>query len=118
MEAGKLRRPVTIQQQSTASKTTMGFLTNAWTDVLSTWAAVTVRTMTSLVTVGTSQEPVTKNTYILTIRYAPSTPILAGMRVKDGSNYFLIQSVGDKDERHRELTLFCSQIPAPSAEEQ
>lgn len=117
--AGERRRRVTIQQQSTASKTAMGFLTNTWTDVLTTWAKVTARPVTTLATVGASQEPITRNTYTLNIRYAPSIAILPGMRVVDGSGvYYLIQSIVDVQERHRELNLMCSQIPAPAAQEQ
>lgn len=119
MEAGKLRRPVTIQQQNSASRTGMGFLTNAWTEVLRTWAAVQVRPVTTLSQViGAEQQPIIKNTYTLTIRYAPSTTILPGMRVVDGSNYYLIQSVGNVDERNQQLALYCSQTPAPASPEQ
>ncbi|MGZ6361771.1 MAG: phage head closure protein [Ktedonobacterales bacterium] len=116
--SGERRRRVTIQQQNSATRTGMGFLTNAWTDVLTTWAKVTPRQLTALVTVGASQEPIIKNTYAINIRYAPSITILPGMRVTDGSSYYLIQSVTDVQERRRELNLMCSQIPAPAAMEQ
>lgn len=116
--AGARRRHITIQQQSTATKTAMGFLKNSWADVLSTSAKVTVRPVTNAAAVGPSQEPITRNSYILNIRYAPSITILPGMRVKDDTAYYLIQSVADVEERHRELNLFCTQIPAPAAEEQ
>lgn len=116
--AGERRRRVTIQQQNSASKTAMGFLTGAWTDVLTTWAKVTPRTVTTLAQVGASQEPIIKNTYAINIRYAPSISILPGMHVVDGSSVYLIQSVVDVQELHRELNLMCSQIPAPAAQEQ
>lgn len=118
--SGARRRKVTIQKQSASPLTGMGFLAAAWTNVLSTWASVTVRQQTSLVSVGASQEPVIVGTYILNVRYVPSVPILRGMRVveSDGGAVYLIQQVQDVDERHRELNLFCSQVPAPTQQEQ
>lgn len=117
---GARRRQITIQQQATTGKTTMGFLSNTWSDVLTTWAAVTVRPVTGLASVGPSQQPVVRNLYILNIRYVPGIAILPGMRVveSDGGAVYLIQSTADVQERHRELNLMCSQIPAPAAEEQ
>lgn len=115
---GDRRRKVVIQQQSTGTRTGMGFLPGTWSTVLTTWAKVTVRAMSTFASPGAVQEPITKAVYILNIRYAPSTPILNGMRVTDGTAYYLIQNVQDVDERHRELNLYCSQIPAPMAENQ
>lgn len=120
---GERRRKITIQQQATATKTTAGFLKNAWTDVLTTWAAVKVKHLYQFAKAGASEQPIPHAAYILNIRFPPSTAILPGMRVVEtdptaqGATY-LIQSVADVDQMHRELDLFCSQIPAPAAQEQ
>lgn len=117
-QPGERRRKVTIQQQSASSKTAMGFLSNSWSTVLTTWAKVTTRQMSTFAASGATLEPLAKAVYLLNIRYPPSTQITAGMRVQDGSATYQIQNVVDVNELHRELTLFCSQIPAPTAEEQ
>ncbi len=116
---GARRRKITIQQQS-STKTAMGFLTSTWADVLTTWAAVTPHAVTSMATAGASQQPMIANTYAVNIRYAPSVTIKPGMRVveSDGGATYLIQSITDPEERHRELVLMCSQVPAPAAQEQ
>lgn len=116
---GARRRKITIQQQST-TKTALGFLSSTWTDVLTTWAAVSVRPVTTLASVGTSQQPIIRNSYVVNIRYVPSITILPGMRIteSDGGAVYLIQSTVDPEERHRELVLFCSQVPAPAAQEE
>lgn len=118
---GARRRHITIQQQDTSSKTAMGFLKPTWTDVLTTWASVRPKTMVTFAAVGkvAGDQPMVRNLYEVNIRYVPSVTILPGMRVvePDGAVY-LIQSVADVEQRHRELSLACSQIPAPAAEEQ
>lgn len=118
--AGARRRKVTIQQQAT-TKTAMGFPGNgAWSDVLVTWASVTPIIKPVLVQVHASQEPVILKTYKANIRYVASITVLPGMRLveTDGGATYLIQQVEDVEERHRELNLFCSQVPAPAAQEQ
>ena len=117
---GARRRHITIQQQQTATgtRTGLGFLPGTWSTVLTTWAKVTVRQVYSFAAAGPTQEPIAKALYLLNIRYVPRVAILAGMRIQDGANYYLVQNVVDVDELHRELTLFCSQIPASTAEEQ
>ena len=114
---GARRRKVTIQTQSAGSRTGMGFLPGTWSTVLTTWAKVTVRQLFSYATVS-GQEPIGKAVFILNIRYPPSIRILIGMRVSDGAASYLIQNVQDVDELHREINLFCSEIPAPAAQEQ
>jgi head-tail adaptor len=114
---GERRRKVTIQRQSTGTRTGMGFLPGAWADVLTTWAKVTVKNMTAFAAV-IGGEPVSKNLFLLNIRFPPGIDILSGMRVADGTDFYRIQNVTDVDERHRELILTCSQIPDPAAETQ
>lgn len=115
------RRKITIQSES-SSTTTLGFMGagGTWNAVATEWAAVKVRQQTTLVQVGASQQPVIVATYIVNIRYVPSITILRGMRVveADGGATYLIQQVQDVDERHRELNLFCSQVPAPTQQTQ
>lgn len=122
-DPGARRRQITIQQQSTTSKTALGFLTNTWTDVLTTWAAVTPKQMVTFAAtaqVGVSAQPIVRNLYLVNIRYVPSTPILPGMRVieSDGGAVYLIQVVVDVEQRHREWNLTCAEIPAPAAQAQ
>lgn len=126
---GARRRRITIQQQSATTRTSMGFLSNAWTDVVTTSAKVEGKMVTRFVKVGVDSQPVPYAMYLINIRFQPGTTILRGMRVVDPAtsgtgnadavqHYYLIQDVIDVEERHRELNLFCSQIPAPTAEEQ
>lgn len=116
-QPGHRRRKITIAEQTTGTRTGMGFLPGVWVDVLDTWALVTPRPLfTNAATQG--EEPIVRAVYLLNIRYNPSVAILPGMRVTDGSAYYLIQNVVDVDERHREWNLYCSQIPAPAAENQ
>lgn len=116
---GARRRHVTIAQQSTSSKTTLGFLAGAAgiTTVLTTWAKVTVKQVTLLAAVQDDQ-PLTKALYILNIRYPPSIAILPGMHVTDGATTYIIQNVVDVEERHRELNLFCAFVPTAAAPNQ
>jgi hypothetical protein len=117
---GARRRHVTIQSQAT-TKTAMGFPGNgAWSDVLDTWASVVPVIKPVLMQVHASQEPIIMKTYRANIRYVASVTILPGMRLVeyDGGATYLIQQVEDVEERHRELNLFCSQVPAPAQQEQ
>lgn len=114
MQAGLLRRKLTIQQRP-ASQDAYGFNSvdaSAWTTVLTTWGQVKVRQGSAYMAALAGQiTPVA--TYLITLRYPPSISILAGMRVVDGSNIYVVQNVVDVDERHRTLTLYATMVPAP-----
>lgn len=123
---GERRRRITIQQEAASSTTALGFLSGgtSWAPVLTTWAKVTARMVTAPVgAVGASEQPILRALSLVNIRYAPGVAILPGMRVvesdpaSNGATY-LIQNVQDVEERHRELILFCSQVPATTAENQ
>lgn len=116
MQAGTLRRKLTIQQRP-ASQDAYGFNSvdaSAWTTVLTTWGHIQVRQGSAMMAAQAGQiMPV--ETFIITLRYPPSIAILAGMRVLDGSNTYVVQNVVDVDERHRTLTLYATMVPAPGA---
>lgn len=117
MAAGQLRRKLTVQERS-ATVDSYGFATTdaggAWRDVLTTWGAVTVRQQTVVLAVLAGQVMPT-SAYVITLRYPPSVSIVSGMRVVDGGRAYTIENVVDVDERHRTLTLYCVEAPAPGA---
>lgn len=130
-QPGERRRKIVIQQENvtgagTRTTSGYGFLaggTANWSTVLTTWAKVTPRPMSSYAASGPADEPMVRAVYVLNIRYVPNVAILPGMRVVEQdpastSATYLIQNVVDRDEMHREYDLFCSQIPAPAAETQ
>lgn len=114
MQAGSLRRKLTILPR--ASATTPGVYgeqTLANTPVvLTTWGSVTIKPGNQLIAALAGQL-VAQSQYVITLRYPPSVTISLGMRVQDGARVFTIHQVADVDERHRMLTLFCVEEPAP-----
>lgn len=126
---GERRRQITIQQEPTATKTALGFLASGggtWTDVVTTWAKIDQYvSKKGAATVGASNEPMIAMYYEVNIRYVPGVSILPGMRVVEQSSTvsgsgatYRIQAVVDVEQRHRELHLSCTQIPATAAETQ
>lgn len=122
---GERRRQIIIQQESTA-KNTGGFLSGTWTNVATTWASIVPRVSKSAIAiVDASNQPIVRMYYEVNIRYIPGLTILPGMRIVEqassvsgaGATY-VIQAVMDVEERHRELSLFCTQVPATAAETQ
>lgn len=128
---GARRRKVILQQEiaaGTGAKTALGFLaggTANWTTVQTVWACITPKQVMSLPAVGASDQPRVWTQYLINIRYIPGVAILPGMRVVEqdpavtvnGATY-VITSVVDVDERHRELTLYCWQAPATASPNQ
>ena len=103
MQAGQLRRRVTIQQRS-ATQDEYGQPLNSWTDVTTVCAAIEPMSGRELLAAQAVNSEVSHN---VTIRYIPG--ITAAMRLNYGGRLFNIHSVLDENERHRMLTLQCSE---------
>lgn len=113
MQAGQLRRKLTIQQRP-SGQDVYGFENGGWSVVLTTWGHVAQRQVSTFMQ-SLAGQTVPTNQYVITLRYPPSIAIKAGMQVVDGAAVYLIQNVVDVDERHRTLTLYATMVPAPGA---
>lgn len=113
--AGRLRRKITIQQRA-AGTDQYGGPPPTWNDVLTTWGDVQPKAQNALLAAIAGQA-MPRLQYAVTLRYPPTISIKAGMRVLDvqANRTLLIHQVVDTDERHRMLTLFCNEEPAPGA---
>lgn len=90
MRAGRLRKPVTIEQLSGG----------AWATLATVYAAVVALDTTEAKALPLSP------THRVEIRYR--TDVTAKMRVLNGSQYLYIEAVLDPDGRSRELHLMCA----------
>lgn len=109
MQAGQLRRKLTILSRATTS--TAGGYTESNTPILTTWGSVTVSPQNRQIAVVGGQL-MAQSQYLITLRYPPSTTISPGMRVQDGAKVYRVHQVADIDERHRTLQLLCVEQPA------
>ena len=109
MQAGKLRRKLTIL--SAATTPTAGGYSESPAVVLTTWGSVTVKPQNALIAAIAGQL-MAQSQYLITFRYPPSFTISSGMRVQDGARTYRIHQVADVDERHRTLQLLCVEQPA------
>jgi SPP1 family predicted phage head-tail adaptor len=107
MQAGKLRHKVTIEQLLVGSPqdTPEGAPDAAWTIILpDIWAAVEPLQGRELFA---AQEHHSEVTTRIRIRYRPG--ITAAMRVAFDGRLYNIRSIIDREERHRELQLLCTE---------
>lgn len=111
MQAGALRRKLTILNNTQTTPGTYGEQQNNDVVVLTTWGSVTVKPQNALIAALAGQM-MAQSQYVVTLRYPPSLTISPGMRVQDGARTFRIHQVADIDERHRTLQLFCVEEPA------
>src|SRR5690242_2362334 len=113
--AGRLRRKITIQQRA-AGTDQYGGPSATWNTVLTTWGDVQPKAQNALIAALAGQA-MPKDQYVVTLRYPPSIAIKAGMRVLDvgTGRTLIIHQAQDSDERHRMLTLFCQDEPAPAS---
>lgn len=111
MQAGKLRRWLTILSDTQPTPGAYGEQQNNDTVVLATWDKVTVKPGNALIAALAGQQ-MAQSQYIIEIRYPPSITISPGMRVQDGRKTYRIHQVGDVEERHRTLLLSCVEEPA------
>jgi SPP1 family predicted phage head-tail adaptor len=103
MQAGQLRKRVTVQQRSTTQDTHGQPLTE-WTEYMTVWAAVQPLSGRKLIEAEALHS---ETTHEVLMRYHAG--ITAKMRVMYGEKIFNVQNVIDEDERHRHLTLLCSE---------
>jgi SPP1 family predicted phage head-tail adaptor len=100
MQAGKLNRRVTIEQQST-TQDEYGQPVETWTEVATVWADIRDITGKEFVSAQATQNPVQTK---ITIRYRAG--ILPAMRVVHGSDTYNIEAVLGQDRIS--LLLMCS----------
>jgi SPP1 family predicted phage head-tail adaptor len=103
MQAGQLRKRVTIQQRSqTQDEYGQPLLT--WSDVATVYAAIEPMNGRELIAAEAVNSDVTHN---VTMRYRAG--ITAAMRLNYQGRLFNIHTILDENERHRMLTLICSE---------
>jgi SPP1 family predicted phage head-tail adaptor len=106
MQAGKLKRRLTLESAST---TPDGFgqpSETAWTFVLRTWGEI--RTISGKEVYALGAGFTSKVTHKITIRF-PAIAVSAGMRVSYKGRTFLVVVVSDPDEDRRQLDLVCQE---------
>lgn len=103
MQAGKLDRRITIQQESTFTRDSFGAKLSSWSDLATVWAEKRDLTARELFQAGQVYADVTT---MFRIRYISG--IDPKMRVSFESRYYNIRSVIDPTDQHRELQLLCS----------
>lgn len=101
MQAGLLRKRLTIQQRSQVQDT-YGQPLTSWVDVATVWGEVVPTSGNESLS---SEAVQSSETHLVTIRYRQG--VTAKMRIKYGIRLFDIQSVLDENERHRTLNLSC-----------
>jgi SPP1 family predicted phage head-tail adaptor len=99
LQAGQMRKRVTIQARSLGSDTT-GAQSIKWSDVRTVWASIAPA---SGAEVMAAQMMNAKVTHQITMRYFAG--LTAAMRIKFGTRYFNITEVRNLDERNREMEL-------------
>lgn len=103
MRAGDLRKRVKIQQRGT-TQDSFGQQITTWTDVAEVWASIEPMSGRELMAAAAVQS---ETTHTVVIRYRPG--IVPAMRINYGGRLFNIGAVIDENERHRMLTLICSE---------
>lgn len=101
MQAGLLRKRLTLQQRTTTPDS-YGQPSTTWTDFATVWGEIVPTSGSEALSADALQYA---ETHQVTIRYrAGVTP---KMRIKYGVRFFDIQSVLDENERHRVMNLSC-----------
>lgn len=106
MKAGALRRRVTLQTQSLVGDGAGGD-TESWKDFVTVSAEILPLTGRELFQ---AQQVNDELTHRITLRYYPG--VTSDMRVKYGTRIFLIESLIDTEERHRELVVMGKELVA------
>lgn len=107
MEAGKLKRPITIESPST-TQDSFGQPTNTWDTVCNTWAAISAVTSKEVYALGAGFTA--QVTHKVTVRYNPSLTIEAGYRILYRDRIFLVQTQSDPDEERVELDMYALEL--------
>lgn len=103
MRGGDLRKRVTIQQRTT-DQDDYGQQLNQWDDVARVWAGIEPLNGRELLAAAAVQA---ETTHTVTMRYRPG--ITPQLRINYNGRLFNILNVLDDNERHRTLTLLCSE---------
>lgn len=107
MRAGRLRKRIDIEQQALTSDGAGGD-TESWSAfVAGIYADVEPLTGRELFQ---AQQVNDELSHRVTVRYYPG--VTSKMRVKYGTRVFLIESIIDPEERHRELQLMTREVVA------
>jgi len=101
MQAGLLRKRLTIQSRST-TQDSYGQPALTWTDVDTVWGEIVPVSGSESLTADAVQS---SQVHMVTIRYYPG--ITTKMRIKYNERIFDIKSVLNENERNRTLTLSC-----------
>lgn len=102
MRAGKLRHRITIQTPTTTN--TSGVPTTTWSTFATRWASVEPFDGREFQRADQTQAQLTH-----TVRLRWLAGVTSQMRVVHDGRYLNIERVIDKDERHIELELVCSE---------
>ncbi|AEU36176.1 phage head closure protein [Granulicella mallensis] len=104
MQAGNLKRPITVEVPGT-TKDQYGQITATWDTLLQTWADIHTITSKEVYALGAGFN--SQISHKITIRFQPAVTLAAGMRVVYLTRNFIIQAVSDPTEERRELDLLC-----------
>jgi SPP1 family predicted phage head-tail adaptor len=106
MRAGDLNKRITIYQLVTGSPVAdeLGNPNTTWDDIETVWAAIEPISGREF---WAQQQVQSEITVRIRIRYRDD--ILPGMKAEYGSKTYVIQTIIDKDEKHQELQLMCSE---------
>lgn len=112
MRAGSLRQLVTLQQLLAGTDDGGGGIAESpdnenWSDFATLYAHVEPLSGRELFQ---AQQINDQLTHRITVRYYPG--VLSAMRVKYGTRIFIIESIIDVDERHREIQLMTRELVA------
>lgn len=103
MQAGKLRNKVLIQRRQQAQDD-FGQPSTSWATVAETFADIEPLNGRELILARSAQSEITHN---VVIRYRPG--ITTAMRINYNGRFFNIRAVMDQNERHKILTLQCTE---------
>lgn len=104
MQAGTMRRRITIQQSSDVPDGSGG-VQRTWTDFATVWAEITPAAGKE---VFQAEQVRADAMYNINIRYLQG--VSAEMRVLYGTRRFNIRAVNDVNEMHRKITLVCEEL--------
>lgn len=113
MQAGQLRRRVTVQQPAQAPDR-YGQLADTWADVGTYWAFVRTPTGREAII---AQQFKAELTHVVTMRYLGSAPLGPNMRLAYKGRIFNVLDVLNVDERNRQYDVHCQEVvavPPPS----
>jgi SPP1 family predicted phage head-tail adaptor len=100
IEAGTLRTPVNVQQQS-STQDDYGQQQTSWTTILSTRAAIRTLTLSER---SSASGYNSQATHRITLRYQSDVSLIAGMQIAYDSHIYILQAIENVLERNRVIT--------------